>query len=252
MRGKLPRQRVVAVHGGNIPAYAGKTPKEGIANVIPSEHPRVCGENWGGSRLMRWNVGTSPRMRGKRGKNLSPNSPGRNIPAYAGKTHHLTTADLCLPEHPRVCGENNMDEYTDEELAGTSPRMRGKPAEGWPISQETRNIPAYAGKTPKPGGLLLTTSEHPRVCGENGHPGFPPANQVGTSPRMRGKQMATKYHGELLRNIPAYAGKTAMPPRVLLKVAEHPRVCGENGCLLWRQRWGRGTSPRMRGKLGDR
>ena len=40
--------------------------------------------------------------------------------------------------------------------------------------------------------------------------------------------MAAKYHGELLRNIPAYAGKTKVTGAPAGGAQEHPRVCGEN------------------------
>ena len=51
-----------------------------------------------------------------------------------------------------------------------------------------RNIPAYAGKTEPTEAKPSENSEHPRVCGENGHH---LAMLIGSS-----------------RNIPAYAGKT--------------------------------------------
>ena len=53
------------------------------------------------------------------------------------------------------------------------------------------------------------------------------------------------------RNIPAYAGKTLRAVPCVLAWAEHPRVCGEN-IFPWNLSTPiNGTSPRMRGKLGD-
>ena len=51
---------------------------------------------------------------------------GRNIPAYAGKTHVLFTTMDGLWEHPRVCGENKVEVDPQVSAPGTSPRMRGK------------------------------------------------------------------------------------------------------------------------------
>ena len=112
-----------------------------------------------------------------------------------------------------------------------------------------RNIPAYAGKPGWLGCRHAGVSEHPRVCGENYHAMEYDGGRIGTSPRMRGKRKKIQTELTLGRNIPAYAGKTALPggreraacgtsPRMRGKPdtptatpisdAEHPRVCGEN------------------------
>ena len=53
----------------------------------------------------------------------------------------------------------------------------------------------------------------------------------------------------VLRNIPAYAGKTTGNIRNAYLGGEHPRVCGENNAGLRMAELLAGTSPRMRGKL---
>ena len=91
-----------------------------------------------------------------------------------------------------------------------------------------RNIPAYAGKThPRYKGLSMA-KEHPRVCGENGVATPSTGIQIGTSPRMRGKPGFLSAIAANPRNIPAYAGKTNIEATAGERVAEHPRVCGEN------------------------
>ena len=67
---------------------------------------------------------------------------------------------------------------------------------------------------------------------------------------MRGKPDATVEHAKMMRNIPAYAGKTHTAMMQAKDAAEHPRVCGEN--LTTPKLFGAstGTSPRMRGKPG--
>ena len=59
----------------------------------------------------------------------------------------------------------------------------------------------------------------------------PEATEKGTSPRMRGKQVAGVDVRVMHRNIPAYAGKTCLTQARLTPPAEHPRVCGENPSL---------------------
>ena len=53
-----------------------------------------------------------------------------------------------------------------------------------------RNIPAYAGKTPRKFATGDQGAEHPRVCGENLRIVLTMGGDDGTSPRMRGKPIA--------------------------------------------------------------
>ena len=153
----------------------------------------------------------------------------RNIPAYAGKTT-ATQPSLWDPtEHPRVCGEN-----------------RGV-AEA--IADLDRNIPAYAGKTVAVRHVQHVKPEHPRVCGENAQVTSWCLDGGGTSPRMRGKHVSGYGVFDKERNIPAYAGKTLLPPLHKRLEQEHPRVCGENRMIPRSATFTLGTSPRMRGKL---
>ena len=192
-------------------------------------------------------IGTSPRMRGKRGKQGYYLLRKRNIPAHAGKTLGVTLKSSIMPEHPRACGENSYKGSRWYNDRGTSPRMRGKhhilAAPGFC----RRNIPAHAGKTRYHRPNRRLDPEHPRACGENAHPTKCRCDRGGTSPRMRGKLPQPQQSRARRRNIPAHAGKTPEsppPPRA----PEHPRACGENGPLSYPRGVKRGTSPRMRGK----
>ena len=86
--------------------------------------------------------------------------------------------------------------------------MRGKRSTELPERGQTRNIPAYAGKTIRAVQELLGHSEHPRVCGENITRREAMSLPTGTSPRMRGKLHVVRNVELRVRNIPAYAGKT--------------------------------------------
>ena len=188
-------------------------------------------------------------MRGKLIASEIVYKPLGNIPAYAGKTQSGLSGCCRMSEHPRVCGENLEGKTITESLAGTSPRMRGKLTGSCERKHRGGNIPAYAGKTILSRTKLKGGREHPRVCGENAKTKIFPVTLAGTSPRMRGKLISAHgCHGKI-RNIPAYAGKT-MPYEPLIPAPEeHPRVCGENVAGLQQALNGKGTSPRMRGKL---
>ena len=148
-------------------------------------------------------------MRGKLPKRLETLRVLRNIPAYAGKTDGLRGPRQDQKEHPRVCGENPVDQVSVFLDQGTSPRMRGKPCGLLCCLSHHRNIPAYAGKTGVLGSLGAVTGEHPRVCGENRKVFEGEDFYSGTSPRMRGKRVWLGHVRMPRRNIPAYAGKTS-------------------------------------------
>ena len=91
----------------------------------------------------------------------------RLIPACAGKT--CGRAPRHRPHH------------------GSSPRVRGKPVFRSGQSAERGLIPACAGKTVCDCGYRELCTAHPRVCGENPHPGDDQRGIPGSSPRVRGK-----------------------------------------------------------------
>ena len=126
--------------------------------------------------------------------------------------------------------------------------MRGKPIDVWRDNLKLGLIPAYAGKTARPGYRLTWPRAHPRVCGENMLVHWPSRTRLGSSPRMRGKRDGTfsiSLDGGL---IPAYAGKTEGLSGLVVAMRAHPRVCGENIRRLPGVEIVDGSSPRMRGK----
>ena len=211
-------------------------------------HPRACGENDFYLMPGHCGPGSSPRMRGKPGRNRWRRSRHGLIPAHAGKTAGVLTRSASERAHPRACGENRANDGGAAFRAGSSPRMRGKrrrPA--LPVTSE-RLIPAHAGKTLSQGFCLARMPAHPRACGENSIPIECRFTVQGSSPRMRGKLMGRHCQLPRPRLIPAHAGKTNDVIKLFIILEAHPRACGENlkavpalwGCM--------GSSPRMRGK----
>ena len=192
------------------------------------------------------------------------------IPACAGKTSTPTSRPCPPRAHPRVCGENECGEA--QGLAGggssprvrenvnspmmmtawpgSSPRVRGKPGRLAATGRPARLIPARAGKTYCRINCLRTRRAHPRACGENvGGPGEHGEN-VGSSPRVRGKREGHLLAADADGLIPARAGKTAAAPIVSSHCAAHPRACGENTARARQGTSVLGSSPRVRGKHG--
>ena len=71
-------------------------------------------------------TGSSPRVRGKRGRMLWGRPEPGLIPACAGKTILETALTIAFKAHPRVCGENKDRDECSDPLQGSSPRVRGK------------------------------------------------------------------------------------------------------------------------------
>ena len=71
------------------------------------------------------------------------------------------------PAHPRVCGENAYDFAFVKRTVGSSPRVRGKRCHVVDAEDQSRLIPACAGKTTPFDMKYSLIWAHPRVCGEN-------------------------------------------------------------------------------------
>ena len=91
--------------------------------------------------------GSSPRVRGKLEGGFFHVAPVGLIPACAGKTTADPVSHIAPWAHPRVCGENHIVEIEIVRAAGSSPRVRGKPALAAARDMKLGLIPACAGKT---------------------------------------------------------------------------------------------------------
>ena len=194
--------------------------------------------------------GSSPLGRGKRPPPAPLWPPEGLIPAWAGKTTSRLGSSSRSTAHPRVGGENRPVHIDCRVPGGSSPRGRGKPRRKCQNTLRGGLIPAWAGKTRNAPDRCDVDPAHPRVGGEN--PGWVggPLRAVGSSPRGRGKQETTSTGQDIVRLIPAWAGKTPRSTAQGSRVPAHPRVGGENSVSRRTGVVGRGSSPRGRGKLG--
>ena len=217
---------------------------------MPPAHPRVCGENVIAEEAQVDAAGSSPRVRGKLAPRTRHRHPTRLIPACAGKTQDEERLVGVDAAHPRVCGENSSSMVSVASVAGSSPRVRGKRLRRLARHSRGRLIPACAGKTAPVPTLMVSSTAHPRVCGENILMDINKLLLGGSSPRVRGKPWGYPPGTLVTWLIPACAGKTSSELRRSRPTAAHPRVCGEN-LVLGGRAWGWvGSSPRVRGKLG--
>ena len=248
MRGK-PYARIPASCIARItPAHAGKTRPPHPRGKCSADHPRACGENLLCLLYAVEPSGSPPRMRGKRGLLRCCAVSPRITPAHAGKTGYIQTLLPCGADHPRACGENLVGHRGMVAKSGSPPRMRGKRPPPEQLRQQTRITPAHAGKTRADSVILCLHPDHPRACGENEEPQIPQLPNVGSPPRMRGKQPPKQDTARASRITPAHAGKTASARLFSAAATDHPRACGENRSVVKPPCFTPGSPPRMRGK----
>ncbi len=150
--------------GGIIPADAGSTDGAVWQCGRVRDHPRGCGEHrsshaevkvcLGSSPRMRGALRQAPRMRGAHNCGHHGFMPAGIIPADAGSTSTATSPSTRRGDHPRGCGEHSTQDGTGATRGGSSPRLRGAHAHGFPHLPLTGTFPADAGSTDDrtPGG----------------------------------------------------------------------------------------------------
>jgi hypothetical protein len=130
--------------------------------------------------------GSSPRVRGTRLDDLFEQAVYRFIPAGAGNAWATIRRAACTTVHPRVCGERPDADRAARVPDGSSPRVRGTPAQSVTDFGAQRFIPACAGNALLPCQLRSDPPVHPRVCGERLRPIQLFLTVSGSSPRVRG------------------------------------------------------------------
>ena len=120
-------------------------------------------------------------------------------------------------------------------------RLECRESKGWGI------IPANAGST-----ILISSDssirwDHPRECGEHSAAMCRLSSPTGSSPRMRGAQLAGLGVDGRPGIIPANAGSTGWSKTHAEPGGDHPRECGEHTDDLEADSLSEGSSPRMRG-----
>ncbi len=150
-----------------IPAHAGNTQNRRNRRRPFPVHPRACGEHSRRTQNSGGPSGSSPRMRGTPSSAAGAGIRRRFIPAHAGNTHETVLQKQLRAVHPRACGEHGSAKLYTVNSTGSSPRMRGTPAQGVPRRRHRRFIPAHAGNTGKNLVITKPVTVHPRACGEH-------------------------------------------------------------------------------------
>ena len=165
-----------------------------------------------------------------------------------GKATGSSCVKLNSQDHPRVCGEKPERKAPRRPRLGSPPRMRGKETDSRRQCCSAGITPAYAGKRTLFCLAGRRNRDHPRVCGEKKRTVADNVAPQGSPPRMRGKERYFVWQEDGTGITPAYAGKSIVHLPFVLRVGDHPRVCGEKGRTGALDVVQRGSPPRMRGK----
>ena len=194
-------------------------------------------------------IGSPSRMRGKEGDELGLGQTIRITPACAGKRAGPNNSLTGNQDHPRVCGEKAITVSSAHIMRGSPPRVRGKDL-GLDVPGQTVGItPACAGKRKRPKRWVRPPKDHPRVCGEKLFQSPLLRLPLGSSPRMRGKDVRQELQHSGRGITPACAGKSPQRAHCSPAPWDHPRVCGEKcppGKFFFMTV---GSPPRVRGKV---
>ncbi len=189
------------------PACAGKSRHRRRSPARVKDHPRVCGEKELCALAGMAEAGSPPRVRGKALLFYHLIANVGITPACAGKRMLRRCSRARRRDHPRVCGEKDRGEAVAYYAMGSPPRVRGKgPRRGRRLLRDGIT-PACAGKRTAARPSPTTRWDHPRVCGEKltqirGH-----VLDVGSPPRVRGKDRFQAALCGRRRITPACAGK---------------------------------------------
>ena len=200
------------------------------------------GENVGG-------FGSPPHARGRLSQRLQCRSRGWITPACAGKTIVAALRTPIPEDHPRMRGEDTVEDAVEGMLEGSPPHARGRRPHGHRGVGRPGITPACAGKTSAVEVKETMNRDHPRMRGEDWSSDDWQAALAGSPPHARGRQR--NGHGPQVEDgiTPACAGKTPAPSAERTTKTDHPRMRGEDGADAVHGLPGRGSPPHARGRL---
>ncbi len=147
-------------------------------------------------------------MRGKADTKEYSAGVNRITPACAGKRTTNRRKGKRDGDHPRVCGEKRSRANGLKRAEGSPPRVRGKVLCFTSSSDASGITPACAGKRIIIPSVVITTWDHPRVCGEKAVAGLVTGSAAGSPPRVRGKDDPHNGNTYIYGITPACAGKS--------------------------------------------
>ena len=247
-RGRLYDRALTGSATRITPACAGKTAP--IASHVDGyrDHPRMRGEDIDGGVAFEMDYGSPPHARGRRVEDDFHAATCRITPACAGKTSNARGWRSRDRDHPRMRGEDACTTVARRCSAGSPPHARGRRGTGFSHIETLGITPACAGKTNLPQIPVASNSDHPRMRGEDDYETERPVGHKGSPPHARGRPAFHSTADISTRITPACAGKTKWWDKVKSLPADHPRMRGEDSCLIILLGLKTGSPPHARGR----
>ncbi len=188
VRGRPRRRESTASGKGSIPAGAGETVIWRAATDEYPVDPRGCGGDSADPRAAIPIRGRSPRVRGRRKRNVRRQRLAGSIPAGAGETASSRACCRRRWVDPRGCGGDYQQPPSASQSLGRSPRVRGRPSPDDAGPSLHGSIPAGAGETRVLRAMEEVLGVDPRGCGGDIWLFGLGAVKRGRSPRVRGRR----------------------------------------------------------------
>ena len=247
-RGRRFADPAANLPSGITPACAGKTSSSSASTPNKADHPRMRGEDFLHSRNRKRGKGSPPHARGRQPMTSALRLRWGITPACAGKTPTPTNPTQPSPDHPRMRGEDPTTIPVWLSPAGSPPHARGRRVPDIARPSFLGITPACAGKTPRWHTASASTSDHPRMRGEDILGSKVRAAKPGSPPHARGRQLGRDLGSVGARITPACAGKTAQRVYREIEASDHPRMRGEDSRSTGPCWCGGGSPPHARGR----
>ena len=210
------------------PACAGTTPSPRAGQPVTPENPRLRGDDGPLQGRPAGLEGKPPPARGRRPLRHPLRLLCGKTPACAGTTARTSKSSTRAAENPRLRGDDALQAATDAVAAGKPPPARGRrdgPG-GW--VDMGGKTPACAGTTLPPPSASSTTSENPRLRGDDDVANQPHYPFEGKPPPARGRLPARTRDRRVQRKTPACAGTTSLDGPGQRQAQENPRLRGDD------------------------
>ena len=217
-----------------------------MRNVAPA-HPRSCGADVKACSIVAARAGSSPLVRGGHVEGVDDTAGRGLIPARAGRTGACAGRADGRRAHPRSCGADLRSQDSPLVENGSSPLVRGGPADVAARARQSGLIPARAGRTSTPPPTASAGRAHPRSCGADAVLSHRVDIYGGSSPLVRGGLFRHLRLCVCRRLIPARAGRTLLRIGRVPDSRAHPRSCGADQTPHRAMSDSRGSSPLVRG-----
>ena len=173
---------------GIISACAEQTLSDPFVVTLSGDHLRVCGADDASACVYLRKRGSSPRVRSRPAHHQAPAGAPGIISACAEQTGWRDCPPFRTRDHLRVCGADALCSCDKNVGAGSSPRVRSRPARHGRPRRPSGIISACAEQTTRGSASWRWNGDHLRVCGAD-HSYFHHCRRsAGSSPRVRSRR----------------------------------------------------------------